>query len=209
MQPSRPSQRNHPGSLSEAVQSSLLRRSDESPAGPDGKCHLLEFVSERQRRVIRSTYSGELNGLIDAIELLLLIQMACHQCSTPGDTTALDMAHMLEDGSLEPPAEAVTDARSVFDSIAATDAGQLAESSLTLHLLAIRDRLRCGTLHALWWSDTRDMLADGLTKGSISRAQLEDATERGRFRVIHPCARSGTDRHGKRRNTGQTIMATQ
>ena len=72
------------------------------------------------------------------------------------------MAQQLEDGQLHPPVDAVVDARSVFDIIAASDAGELQEGSLNLHVLSVRDRLPRGCLKHFWWTDTRDMLADGL-----------------------------------------------
>lgn len=36
--------------------------------------------------------------------------------------------------------------------------------------------LQAGVLKGLWWTDTRSMLADDLTKGSVDRSALESAT---------------------------------
>ena len=102
---------------------------------------------------------------MDTTELLLVIQMCLHQVWTGSEADATTMASLMDTGQLTPPVEAATDARSVFDSLAATDVGTLQEGSLVLHLLSLRDRLCVGTLSKAWWSDTRDMLADGLTKG--------------------------------------------
>ena len=82
----------------------------------------------------------------------------------------------------------VTDARSVFDSLAAADVGTLQEGSLVLHLLSLRDRLMSQTLKRAWWTDTRDMLADGLTKGSVSRQQLVDSCDKGSYHVDYETA---------------------
>ena len=98
------------------------------------------------------------------------------------------MARQLELGTLVPKAEAVVDARSVFDCLAATDVGELVEGSLKLHVLALRERLLSGTLSALWWTDTRDMLADGLTKGSVLRDQLLLACNQGVYKTTHQAA---------------------
>ena len=125
---------------------------------------------------------------MDTTELLLVIQMCLHQVWTGSEADATTMASLMETGQLTPPVEAVTDARSVFDSLAATDVGTLQEGSLVLHLLSLRDRLRVGTLSKAWWSDTRDMLADGLTKGSVSRQQLVECCDLGSYRVEHPTA---------------------
>ena len=182
----------------------LVSDSDTSPASADAKCHMLEFVCRRLRRVIRSTYSGELNALVDTIELLLVIQMSLYQIYGNPGVTATEMAGLMENGELMPPVEAVTDARSVFDSIAAQDVGELQEGSLKLHLLSVRDRLASGTLKRLWWSDTRDMLADGLTKGTVSRNQLVECGEKGLYRVVHQPAMTTTV-NGRKVTTGNSI----
>ena len=41
-------------------------------------------------------------------------------------------------------------------------------------------------IRTLWWIDTRDMLADGLNKGAVSRKALLEALTCGRWRVNHP-----------------------
>ena len=78
----------------------------------------------------------------------------------------------LESGDLLPVIEIVTDAFAVFSSLEAEDACTPAEAGMKVHLLSVRDRLRRGILNGLWWSDTRDMLADGMTKGGIPRDNL-------------------------------------
>ena len=86
----------------------LTTESARSLASPDGNCSMLEYVCRRHRRVVRSTYSGELNGLIDTSELLLVIQMCLHQIWHGTEDSAMQMAHKMETGRLEPPAEVVT-----------------------------------------------------------------------------------------------------
>ena len=41
-------------------------------------------------------------------------------------------------------------------------------------------------LFALVWQDTRDMLADGLTKGAVERTALHDAMN-GYLKILHEC----------------------
>ena len=118
----------------------LCSDSDTSPASPDKSCILLEAVCKRQRRVVRSTFSGELNGLIDTVELVMVIQMCLYQVWYGTEETATQLALKLDHGMLTPPCEAVIDARSVFDCLAATDAGELVEGSLKLHVLSLRER---------------------------------------------------------------------
>jgi len=176
---------------------------ESNPTSEDHRCNLLEYVCKRQRRVVRSTFSGEFNGLIISIELLQVLQMCLHQVWQGTETTATGLAALFESDGLEPECEAVVDARSVFDCLAASDVGELVEGSLKLHVLSIRERLLSGTLHRLWWSDTRDMLADGLTKGSVPRAHLLACGHRGQYKVVHERAQTGFV-GGRKRTSGST-----
>ena len=45
------------------------------------------------------------------------------------------------------------------------------------HLQYVRELLEHDVLRALVWTDTRDMLADGLTKGSVDRTELHSVME--------------------------------
>ena len=101
--------------------------------------------------------------------------MTLHQVYCGTDEPAEELLIRLEQGSLYPPIDAVLDARSVTDAVAASDCTTPQEASLKLHLLAIRDRLARGLLRSVSWCDTRDMLGDGLTKGGIDRKLLQDA----------------------------------
>ena len=48
-------------------------------------------------------------------------------------------------------------------------------------MLQCKEALLCRTLRRLWWVDTEDMLADGMTKGAISRRQIMDASTEGKW----------------------------
>ena len=160
---------------------------DTSPAAADQQCHLVEYMSKRQRRVVRSTFSAELNALIDALEVAILVQMAYHQIANGGSQSATELAAELEGGRLMPRIDAVVDAKAVFDAIAATDVCNPMECSLKLHLLSLRDKLAQGILKRLFWSDTRDMVADGMTKGGVNRALIKSVSDAGRLVLEHKC----------------------
>ena len=55
---------------------------------------------------------------------------------------------------------------------AASDTCELVVCSLKLHLICVRDRMTHGLVRKLYWVDTRDMLADGVTKGGVDRLLL-------------------------------------
>ena len=63
---------------------------------------MVDFMVRRQRRVVRSTFSSELNGLVDSVEQSFLLQIALHQiyCGTPRSPE--EMIDLLEYGGLHP-----------------------------------------------------------------------------------------------------------
>ena len=159
-------------------------------ASSTGLCHLIEYQCRRQKRLVRSTFSAELNGLIDTVETLMLIQIMFYEFKYGSCRSATELSKMQEDGLLEPAIQIATDARAVFDAIAATDSCEPAESSLKLHLLSIRDRITRQVVQSCYWVDTRDMLPDGLTKGSVDRAALRAVAETGAWRPAYPTLRT-------------------
>ena len=148
--------------------------------------HLLDWIVRRLRRVVRSTFAAELNALIDSIETLILLQLVLHEVYCGTDDTADELLARLEAGQLYPPVDIVVDAKSVSDAISASDVCTPQESSLRIHLIAIRDRLSRGLLRSLSWGDTRDMVADALTKGGIDRTVIRKAMQ-GSLVMQHPC----------------------
>ena len=60
-----------------------------------------------------------------------------------------------------------------------------AEKTLFVHISWLRDMFQRGVPRTVSWSDTRDMVADGLTKGKVDRTALLEAM-RGVLHVRHP-----------------------
>jgi len=46
-----------------------------SESAPNNRVHLLDYVVRRHKQVVRTTYSVELNPLIDSIETMLFTQL--------------------------------------------------------------------------------------------------------------------------------------
>ena len=67
-----------------------------------------------------------------------------------------------------------TDARNLVAALRGNRVKALAEKSFITHLLWLKDKLQAGVIKQLVWKDTRDMTADGHTKGSISRDALRN-----------------------------------
>ena len=87
------------------------------------------------------------------------------------------------------PIDATIDAKSVYESIRTVEAKMPMESSLIAILLVARETLQTGRVRALHWCDTRDMLADGMNKGSISRKAIVDCMKTGVWKVSWPSVR--------------------
>ncbi len=66
------------------------------------------------------------------------------------------------------------DAMSVYAAVTATFVKIPAEKSLLSHIQYLRELLDTRVLEALVWIDTRDMVADGLTKGAVDRTALHE-----------------------------------
>ncbi len=69
------------------------------------------------------------------------------------------------------------DAYSVFSAVTANTVKVPSDSSLLAHIQYLRELLDRGVLDQLWWVDTRDMWADGLTKGVVDRDALHAAMD--------------------------------
>ena len=67
------------------------------------------------------------------------------------------------------------DALSVVAAVTATFIKTPADNGVLVHVQYLRELLDKGILHAIIWQDTRDMLADGMTKGSVDRKGIHDA----------------------------------
>ena len=78
----------------------------------------------------------------------------------------------------------VVDALSFHAAVTASNVKVPAEQSLVVHLRWLRSLLDAGVLSRMVWCDTRDMLADGMTKGAVDRVALHDAMD-GLWRISH------------------------
>ena len=146
------------------------------PHGHNKKANLIDVTARRQKRVVRSTFNAELNGLVDSIEQMLLLQCTLHQICGGTTQSPERMIDLLEKGLMYPPLDLCVDAKTMSDAIAASDACEPAGCSPKLHLISVRDRMSHGLIRKLYWVDTKDMLADGLTKGGIDRLLLHQVS---------------------------------
>ena len=135
------------------------------------KGHLIEFKNGAQRRVNRSTFIAELQSACDTQDKGFLIAQLLHEACT-GDISAASGKDKRDNGGYQVPMALYIDALSVYTAITATFVKIPAENGALCHLLYLRELMEHNVLFALIWTDTRDMLADGLTKGSVDREAL-------------------------------------
>ena len=177
-----------------AMRGSVIAIGELSNIDPGGRLHILEFYARKQRRVTRSTFSAELNALSDTYEFAKLIAMTVCECISP-HPYATTLTHMEENGSFSIPVECVVDARSVFDALKADDIRPPSEPPLVMFLCQLKEALLAHGLKRLWWVDTRDMVADGLNKGSVSRVALLHLCNTGIWKLEHAAIGWSESRH--------------
>jgi hypothetical protein len=186
-----------------AIRGATIGISDDRDDGePGGLFATIEWYAKRQRRVVRSTFGAEINGLIDAIETGRLIAFTLAELTNPGINLD-DLRRMDDAGQLNIPIHACTDCKSVFTALQSQDTHIPTESSLILIVLQLKQLLVSGVLQSLFWIDTRDMVSDGLTKGLVSRKALMTLASTGIWKLQHPSERhqdfiaeSGNNRRG-------------
>jgi hypothetical protein len=142
------------------------------PALPTGgPVGVVEFYSRKQPRVCRSTFSAELTSVDDACSLGLLIRGMFSEI-IQGPMTAADLAYRTEHGKLAVGLDIGTDNKGLFSGATAVEVRVPSEPHLYYILKALRDRLDAKAVDGLWWIDTRDMVCDAMTKGTLSREPL-------------------------------------
>ena len=153
---------------------------------PGGKFHPLDVISRRHKRVNRSTFSAEVNGLADGLEPAKVIALQYDELIR-GVATAATMAQVARQGLWALPIEAVIDAFGVFQALMAKDAKLPLEESLIAIVMTVREQFSRGLLKRLWWCCTQDMLADALTKGAVKREPLLEALNNGAWVLLQEC----------------------
>ena len=82
------------------------------------------------------------------------------------------MVQAMSSGRVPMSIEAPTDSYSIFSCLAAAHLKLPAEKGTYYHLAYLREKLESTLIGSYTWVDTRDMVADGLTKGRADRTSL-------------------------------------
>ena len=150
-----------------------------------GPCHFIEFFSRKQRRVVRSTFSAELNSAADAYEVGRMITWTYAAIWSP-QMSMKDIQLAESHGKLCLQIHLFIDCLSILESLKQEVIRTPSEATLILLLHSLKEALTSGHLRWLSWCDTVDMLADGLNKGAVSRRALVAAFCSGSWILKHP-----------------------
>ena len=130
--------------------------------------HLLDSVSRSHKNVTRSTFSSETLACVACADDLIPMLVTFHEIER-GTVTAAQARELRENGNFAFKSTLSVDAMSLFTAIAAHTVKIPSEKNLAIHLFWLRELLDRKVLNQLEWCDTRDMSADGHTKGTIDR----------------------------------------
>ena len=150
---------------------STQQNSDGSIKSCATKCHILDYYCRKQRHVTRSTFGAELFGACDGADQGMLLCQLLHEVQH-GACSHASARELREQGAWGTRMILAIDAMSVFAATTAGNVKEPAEKALYNHVLYLRELLDNDVLEAFWWIDTRDMAADGLTKGAVERTIL-------------------------------------
>ena len=147
-------------------------------------CHLLEAQSQSLKLVTRSTFASETLAAVGAIDNLTPLLLTFEEF-TKGALSPARARQLREVGGFAFSSELCIDAMNLFYALTAVYPRLPAEKTLFVHISWLRDMFQRGVPRTVSWSDTRDMVADGLTKGKVDRTALLEAM-RGVLHVRHP-----------------------
>ena len=150
--------------------------------GVEECCHLLDATSQSLKLVTRSTFSSETLAAVGSVDQLIPIMIALDEIQKgPYSPHLLRQARECSDFLFD--STLSIDAMNLFHHMIDTSRKLPSEKSLFPHLWWLRDATRCAPKH-LRWCDTRDMIADAMTKGSVLRNAILDVM-RGFYRIHH------------------------
>ena len=161
----------------------LVSARTDLPVDSPWECVVLDWFSRKHTHVVRSTFAAELHSMLDSAGLAILLNATWTEIFSKQKLNPAMIAQMQDEGRLQLPMDLFIDAKSVRDAIAADQIKVPAEKTLYIHVLAGRDLLDRKLFERLIWIDTKDMIADGMTKGSIDRKALMEIGPTGLWQL--------------------------
>ena len=165
----------------------LILLFSQSPDFLCGRCNILSFKSSKSKRVAASTFHAETLALVAALEEIVLIQTFLYEIQHP-EATALQMLNV-------PPSDltpviGLVDCHDVLDTLCKCTMPVLSNKSLTLYTSVLREFKSSGRVSQWGWIDTRDNIANCLTKiesdGTLDIAPLIRLLRHGAWEPAFP-----------------------
>ena len=133
--------------------------------------HLLEVHCKSHKLVTRSTFGAETLAAVGAADTAIPLAMTLHELKH-GAQSVSERRRLVEEGGLAYKINLCIDAMSLFTALKALVTRVPTEKTLAAHVFWLKDLLKRHVLTSVTWLDTRDMSADGHTKGCIDRAAI-------------------------------------
>ena len=146
-------------------------------------CHLIDWIVGAIKVVGRSTFTAETHGVITGADHTMCIALTFHEIDC-GPVSLTVARKLTECSGLTFSVHCVTDARNLLLILKNVNMKNPAEKNFIVHLLWLKNKLENGVIKKLIWTDTRDMTADGHTKGSIRRTAIH-ALMNGSMSIQH------------------------
>lgn len=166
-----------------AMKSGIIALGDkDGPHIGENPLQIIEFVSRKQNRICRSTFTAELYAALDLVSLGNIINLAMTEVLS-GCRSAIAMSDVQESGTNTLDLDLFIDARSVFDAVSSVDVKTTTDRLMLIHALKLKEILSLRIASRMLWIDTRDMLCDALNKGSVSRDCIRLACQKGVWQI--------------------------
>ena len=134
----------------------------------------MNYADRKQHDVACSTFAAELFAACDGADHGIFVASVLHEiergCSGPGE-----IRRLRDEGGLAFKIWLAIEAMSVLAAVSAETVRAPTEKSLIGQVAWLRQLADLGLLTGFAWADIRDMLSDGLTKGSVARAAIDAA----------------------------------
>ena len=145
-------------------------------------CHLIDATSQSLKLVTTSIFSSETLAAVGTADALIPLVISMIEMLF-GVLTPDQLRAFRECSDVELKVFMVIDALNLFHAWTGTSLKLPAEKSLFPHIAWLRDVVGCAPTHVAWY-DTRDLLSDCMTKGTIPREPLLNAMS-GHFQFQH------------------------
>ena len=152
-----------------------------------GLCNQLAYKSNKSKRVASSTMHAEALAATASLEETTHIQSWLYELDNPGIET-LDLVNI--DGRKLVPIIHCTDCDDLYKTLVSPANPSPSNRALTLYLYALREMLEKHRVTAFVWVDTRDCIANVLTKlnsdGTLPMNELNSLLRHCFWSPVHP-----------------------